>query len=245
MYLTALNPILESLAVSVAFGIIAYTAGTVSKSGFLGGVLLGTAIYYCAGWGGFAVLGVFFIAGSALTRIGYRNKAKKGLAQADRGRRGARHALANCAAGLALAVVYKLTSGNQIIGAAFVASFATAAADTAGTEFGSLFGRTAVLPTTFRRVAPGTPGAVSLEGTAASALAALLLASSGWLTSLAANVNLALAAAAAAFLAAWLESVLGAFPGVERLLGNVGKNVLNTVTGALICLILAGLLGLR
>jgi len=243
MYLSSL-PIVEALVVSAAFGGIAYALGTVSKSGFAGGVILGAAVYYCAGWGGFAVLGLFFVLGSGLTRLGYSRKAALGMAQSDRGRRGAGHAAANCAAGLLLALIYKLTAGNPLAGAAFVASFATAAADTAGTEAGSLYGKTAVLPHTFRKVPPGTAGAVSIQGTAAGAAAALVLALFGWLVGLAATVALALTAAAAAFLSAWLESMLGALPKVDKTLGNIGKNVFNTATGALLCLILAKILGL-
>lgn len=243
MYLSSF-PLVEALAVSAAFGVVAYALGTVSKSGLAGGVILGAAIYYCAGWGGFAVLGLFFIIGSGLTRLGYSRKAALGIAQTDRGRRGVGHALANCAVGFCLALAYKLTAGNPLAGAAFVASFATAAADTAGTEAGSLYGKNAVLPVSLRKVPPGTPGAVSLQGTAASVLAALILGFFGWLVGLVATVALALTVAAAAFLSAWLESVLGAVPKVEKTLGNEGMNVLNTTTGALLCLILAGILGL-
>ena len=243
MHLTPF-PLAEALAISVAFGSIAYALGTVSKNGFIGGVILGAAIYYCAGWRGFAVLGLFFIIGSGLTRLGYTRKAALGIAQADRGRRRAGHALANCSVGFFLALLYKLTGGNPLAGAAFVASFATAAADTAGTEAGSLYGRTAVMPVTFRRVPPGTPGAVSLPGTAAGIGGALVLAFFGWLVGLVATVALALTVAAAAFLSAWLESILGSLPSVEKTLGNAGKNVLNTATGAVLCLILAKVLGL-
>ncbi|MBN2288042.1 MAG: DUF92 domain-containing protein [Candidatus Glassbacteria bacterium] len=243
MYLSPF-PWLEALAVPAAFGIVARALGTVSRSGFFGGVALGAAVYYCAGWRGFTVLGLFFVIGSGLTGLGYSRKTALGVAQADRGRRGARHVLANCGVGLALALVYKLTSGNPLAGAAFAASFATAAADTAGTEVGSLYGRAAVLPHTLRRVQPGTPGAVSLQGTAAGAVAAAAVAALGWLVGLVATAALASAVFLAALAAAWLESVLGALPGTEKALGNMGKNFLNTLTGAVLCLVLAIILGL-
>jgi uncharacterized protein (TIGR00297 family) len=243
MYFTTL-PLVEALIAAVAFGAAAYALGTVSKSGFSGGVLLGAAIYYCAGWRGFAVLGLFFVIGSSLTVLGYKRKAAKGIAQADKGRRGAAHALANCAAGVVLALIYKISSGDPLIGALFAASFATAAADTAGTEIGSLYGGTTMLPVSFRRVPPGTPGAVSLQGTLAGAAVALIIAFFARLVGLVPTGALALTVAGAAFLSAWLESVLGALPGMNKILGNKGKNILNTATGALLCLILAKSLGL-
>ena len=243
MYFTTLPPV-EALIVAVVFGIVAYALGTVSKSGFIGGVVLGAAIYYCAGWSGFAVLGLFFIIGSSLTVLGYKRKAAKGIAQTDKGRRGAAHALANCAVGLFLALIYKISSGSPLIGALLAASFATAAADTAGTEIGSLYGSTAMLPVSFRRVPPGTPGAISLQGTLAGAAAAMINAFFAWLVGLIPTCALALTAAVAAFFSAWLESVLGAIPQTNKILGNMGKNIFNTAVGALLCLVLAISLGL-
>ena len=238
-------PLIEAFAVASAFGLAAYFLGTVSLGGLLGGVAIGGLIYYFGGWQSFTVLMAFFILGSALTRLGYERKKELGAAQASGGRRGARHALANCTAGVLIAAFYKFSGGNAIAAAAFVASFATAAADTAGTEAGSALGRKAFLPTTFRKVEPGTPGAVSLEGTAASLLAAGLIALVGWIVGLVPTAALAVVVASSAFLAAFTESLLGALPQVERTLGNEGMNVLNTFWGAVLCLIIATLTGQR
>ena len=57
----------------------------------------------------------------------------------------------------------------------FAASFAAKLADTFGSEIGKRWGRTTVLISSFRRVPPGTEGAISLEGTLASALGSLLM----------------------------------------------------------------------
>lgn len=243
MYLSP-YPVVEAFLVSFGFGIAAYFLGTVSRSGLAGGGITGAAVYWFGGWGSFAVLGSFFVLGSALTRMGYAAKEKRGIAQADRGRRGSRHALANCSVGVVLAVGYKLTGGHPLVGAALTASFAAGAADTAATEFGSAFGRRAFLPTSFRRVPPGTPGAVSMEGTLASALAAVAVSTVGLAVGLFEGAGLWAAASVGGFLGAFLESVLGSLPGVEQRLGNEGMNVFNTAIGALICLITARLAGL-
>ena len=230
-------PLVEAFGITLAFGLTAYFLGTVSKSGLWGGVVIGALIYYCGGWPSFAVLGTFFILASLVTRAGYRRKQALGAAQESGGKRGARHAAANCAVGLALALIYKLSGANPLAGAAFVASFATAAADTAGSEAGPLVGRITVLPTSFKRVSPGTPGAVSLEGTLVSLAAAGFIALTGWLVGLAGSAGMAVAAALSGFAAAFAESVLGSFPRIERTLGNEGMNLLNTALGAVFCLI--------
>jgi len=236
-------PLLEAFGVTFVFGLAAWLLGTVSLSGLAGGVLVGGFIYYLAGWRAFAVLGFFFVIGSALTKLGYRRKKALGAAQEKEGRRGARHALANCAVGLALAAVYKLSGAHPLAGTAFVASFATAAADTAGTEAGSLYGKTHLLPTNLKRVPPGTDGAVSIEGTLASLLAACVVSSFGSLVGLVPSGGLWLAAFLGGFLGAGAESVLGSLPRVEKTLGNEGMNLLNTFLGVLFCLIIAGLTG--
>ncbi len=238
------HPIIEALTVPFLVGIAAYALGTVSRSGLIGGVVIGALIYGCSGMGGFAVLGVFFVLASGLTHLGYEVKAARGIAQSGRGRRGARHALANCAVGTLLAMVYKFTHGSPLAGALLTASFATAAADTAGTEFGSLYGRRAFLAASLRPVPPGTPGAVSVEGTAASLVAAVAVALTGLLTGLFSGSALWASAAGSAFAAAYAESLLGSFPGLERALGNEWLNVLNTALGALLCLIAALVAGL-
>lgn len=242
MFLSS-HPLAEALTVPLLFGITAYALGTVSRSGFIGGVLIGAVIYFTSGLGGFAVLGVFFVLGSALTRLGYQVKASRGIAQRGGGRRGARHALANCAVGTLLAIYYKISGGSALAGAMFSAAFATAAADTAGTEFGSLFGRRAFLAVSFRPVKPGTPGAVSVEGTAASLAAAAIVALTGLVTGLYDDAALWAAVSGSAFAAAYLESLLGSFHSVERTLGNEWLNVFNTAAGALLCLAVAALFG--
>ncbi len=230
-------PLAEAVGVTLSFGIAARALGAVSGSGLVGGIVVGSAIYRFSGWPGFVVLGVFFVLSSALTRFGYSRKHELGAAQAKKGRRGARHAAANCAAGVLLAAGYNLNGGGDPLWAAgLVASFATAAADTAGSETGPVLGRTAVLAASLKRVAPGTPGAVSVEGTLAGVAAASVVALAGYVSGLLDSAALIAPVVAAATAAAAVESVLGGFPAVRRTLGHDGMNLLNTVMGALLCM---------
>ena len=114
----------------------------ISGSGALGGLLVGTLIYASLGPRGFAVLALFVIGGSLLTRLGYASKARTGTAQEHGGRRSARNALANCAVATFCAILAAVTGSEPFI-AAFVASLGAAFADTAESEIGQLFGRTA------------------------------------------------------------------------------------------------------
>ena len=228
--------LIEAVSITAVFGLAARLLGTVSNSGLAGGVVVGSIIYYCAGWPGFVVLAVFFVLASTLTRLGYRRKIELGAAQDNSGRRGARHAAANCAAGVFLAVGYKLTGGDPLWAAGFAAAFATAAADTAGSEIGPLYGSSTVLAASFEKVPPGTSGAVSLEGTAAGIVAALVVALAALAVGLLGHMELVLLAVVSATVAAWAESILGGIAGVEQSLGNEGMNLINTIVGALLCM---------
>ncbi len=150
----------------------------VSRGGAVGGFVVGILIYASLGPRGFAVLALFVVGGSLLTRLGYSRKRRSGTAEAGGGRRGARNALANCGVAVACALLYALTSSEAFV-AAFVASLGAAFADTAESEVGQLYGRAPRLITTLREVPPGTDGAVSLSGTLAGIAAAGLTAAVG------------------------------------------------------------------
>lgn len=217
-----------------------YAARTVSVSGAVAGLAIGTAIWGFLGWRGYLLLLVFFVLGSAATKLGYRRKAEAKLAQEEGGRRGARHAFANCGTALACAAFAAATPYGLVFALAFAGAFATAAADTAGSEIGQLYGRRAFLITSFRRVPPGTDGAVSLEGTAAGIAAAALLGGLGAWLGLYPWAGAA-AVLVAAFFGTVLESVAGATLERRGLLDNQAINFLNTLVGALLAAALAPL----
>jgi uncharacterized protein (TIGR00297 family) len=214
---------------------ISYTLGMVSRSGALGGFVVGSLVYASLGWRGFAVLALFVIGGSALTRLGYARKQDAGTAEVAGGRRGAKNALANGGVAVLCALLAVLTT-SEALGAAFVASLGAAFADTAESELGQLYGRTPRLITTLRRVPPGTDGAVSAPGTLAGVVAAFLTASFGFTLGLLAGPGAMLAVALAAFLGTVADSVTGAL--VPRI-GNEFTNVLCTLVAAVLALVFA------
>jgi uncharacterized protein (TIGR00297 family) len=229
------DQVIAALIVTALFAALAYALGMVSRGGALGGFVVGTAIYYCLGPQGFAVLALFVVGGSLLTRLGYERKRRAGTAEAGKGRRGARNALANAGVAVACALLAASTS-LDVFATAFVASLAAAFADTAESEVGQLYGRAPRLISTFRRVPPGTDGAVSLPGTLAGVAAATLTAALGLALGLVEGSVLMLLVALAAFLGSVADSLVGA---LAPRLGNELTNVLCTLVAAVLALWLA------
>jgi uncharacterized protein (TIGR00297 family) len=225
-----------ALAVNAAVGAVMGALRVVRPSGAIAGAIAGFVILAAGGWAAYALLWTFFLLGTAATRLGYRRKAAGGVAQSHEGRRGAGNVVANCGVPAALL----LLSAPAF---AFAAAFAAALADTLGTEVGTLYGRRAFSPLTFRPVPAGTPGAISLPGTAASLAGAALIGAAGWRLGLVEGPLLAVTILGG-FLGALAESVVTTLAARfgSRLDHDFG-NALNTFVGALIA-IRAGAAGL-
>jgi len=227
-----LTQLLVAIPITVLFAALAYALGMVSRGGAVGGVFVGTLIYACLGPPGFAILALFVVGGSLLTRLGYGRKQRSGISQESGGRRGAKNALANCSIAVLCAILASGT-GNVAFTAAFVASLGAAFADTAESEMGQLSGRWPRLVTTLRRVHPGADGAVSLPGTLAGIGAAILTAALGLALGLVGSGGAAALVALAAFLGTVADSLIGA---LYSRLGNELTNVICTFTAAVLAL---------
>jgi uncharacterized protein (TIGR00297 family) len=221
-----------AIGINVALAAAAYAARTVGLSGVVAGIALGGCLYAFGGWRAFLMLVGFFVLGTATTKLGYAKKAALGIAQEKGGRRGAKNAVANCGVGALLAYLAATTDFSALMMLGLVAAFATAACDTVSSEVGQAYGRTPYLITTFRRVPPGTDGAVSLEGTlagiAGAAVVALVALALGLVTTLGAGIVVL-----AAFFGSTLESVMGATWERSKLIDNEAINFANTLAGAL------------
>jgi len=227
------SQVLLALPVTAGFAALAYRLGMASPRGALGGLLVGAPVYACLGPQGFALLVLFVVGGSALTRLGYDRKRRAGGAEAHGGRRGARNALANAGVAVLCALLYALDL--PAFSAAYVAAIGAAFADTAESEVGQLSHHPPRLVTNLHKVAPGTDGAVSLAGTLAGVAAAGLTAGLGFVLGLVGGWGAAGFVALAAFLGTVADSLVGA-----RLprLGNEATNVLCTLVAAALALVL-------
>jgi uncharacterized protein (TIGR00297 family) len=220
--------LIAAFLVTGVFAGLAYALGAVSWGGALGGFVVGVVIYACLGPQGFAVLALFVVGGSALTRLGYRSKQRRGIAQPHDGRRDARNALANCGIAM-LCAILAASIPSEAFAAAFVASLGAAFADTTESEVGQLARRSPRLITTLRKVPPGVDGAISIPGTLAGLVAAGLTAFLGLWLGLVGGPGGALLVAGAAFLGTVADSFLGA---LAPRLGNELTNVLCTLVAA-------------
>lgn len=164
------------IILSGLIGWAAYRHGALSKSGVLGALIVGTAIFGFGGWVWGLVLIAFFVLSSLLSR--YRETAKARLAaeKFDKGsQRDIGQALANGGAGALIAALAYLFYPQPVMLAAFVGAMATVNADTWATEIGVLSRQPPRLLTTLRPVEPGTSGGVSALGTLATVAGGLAI----------------------------------------------------------------------
>lgn len=227
----------DGLLANGVLALFIWRAGGVSVSGAIAGTLLGTLFYAGAGWEGWALFTLAFGLAWGSSRLGLARKAVLGIAQGRDGRRGADHAFANCGLATVAAMAALLTPARDAAWLALVAALTAAASDTVASEIGKAWGGRTLLITTGRAVPPGTPGAMSLEGTAAGLAAAFLMALVAWALGLVPSWTLwiiVLAATAGAL----VESALAATLEEKHVLNNHLLNFINTLVAVCVALLL-------
>jgi uncharacterized protein (TIGR00297 family) len=226
-----------ALGVNVLTGWLGYRAKTVSMSGFIGGVLVGTIIYACGSASAWVLLLATFIVASVASRLGLARKQRLGIAEERGGRRGAGNAIANCGVAVMAAIAAATTPFAPAALVALVAALSAGGSDTVASEIGKAWGRSTFLVTTLGRVKAGTPGAMSVEGTMAGLLAAVGLAAAGTALGLipaSAIVVVVIGTTAGAL----VESALGATLEGPGILNNDVLNFINTAVAAVVALTL-------
>ncbi len=239
LWLTAL--LLNAMLISLA-----QRFPLLTRAGWCHAGILGTVLWGSLAWRGWLAVVAYLVLGSLVTKLGFARKQELGLAEGRGGRRGPENVWGSAFTGLVLALLIAARIGSPtllLIG--FSASFAAKLADTFGSEIGKRWGRNTLLITNLRRVPAGTEGAVSVEGTLASAVGSLLM------TIVMALFGLLHSGAAFAlvlvvgFIATLLESLLGAL-GQDRWpwLSNELVNGLQTAWAAGLAIIFAWVLGI-
>ncbi|MFN8573394.1 MAG: DUF92 domain-containing protein [Gemmatimonadaceae bacterium] len=193
------------LATAIAW--MAWRAGSLSRRGAAAAVVVGTCSV-AAGWAWAALLMVFFLSSTLLTRWRARAKTQRAGGIVEKG--GARDAVQVLSNGgvFAFAAVVGSLIPSTAVQCLSVGALATAASDTWGTEVGiAVSGRPRFI-LTGRIVAAGTSGAVSIPGTVASIAGACFMGGAArWLGF---PPAVAAAAAAGGLIGALVDSLLGA-----------------------------------
>jgi uncharacterized protein (TIGR00297 family) len=198
--------------------------GSLTRSGAIAAFVVGTLVFGFGGWRGGLLLVTFFATSSMLTRWHAQRKRHP----EHRAGRSAGQVIANGLVASILAVWFAIAPSPEVL-TAFAGAIAAATADTWATEVGLLSPSLPRLITTWRRVAHGTSGGVTLLGIAAGAVGASLIARLGQ-TLFGTSHDLVWIAAMGAM---FIDSLLGAtLEGRIPLFNNNAVNFLATLSGA-------------
>lgn len=209
--------ILGGIALAAVVAVAAWRAHALSRSGAFAAWIVGACVFASGGWAYAAVLFAFFISSTLLSRVGRARKR----ALVDTGKHGARDAWQVAANGGAAALCAVLAAATHAgpIAAAFAGAFAAAAADTWGTEIGTLAKGRPRSILTLQRVPAGLSGGVTPAGTAAEVAGALAVGLVAW----ALGIAPWWAVAAGGMAGALADSLLGAFAQDLRYCDTCGR----------------------
>lgn len=194
-------------------------------------VLMGIVIIFSAGVNWLLLLIIFLILALFATR--YAKPYKKSLGEFE-GRRTAKNVISNGIVAFMMAAFggYYLPFVGGFIGA-----IATATADTMASEIGVT--QVPRLITNFKKVAPGTDGAVSVLGTAAGIVGAGIIGVAAYILGVISNPYLALlVAVVSGTIGCFMDSFLGAILERREILNNEHVNLLATIIGAIVGILL-------
>lgn len=166
------------LLFSSVFGFAAFKVKSLSTSGAIGAIILGTGIFATSGIYGATIMIMFFVSSSILSH--YKRASKKiATKQFDKtGKRDIFQVFANGGVGLIISIFYFATNNSQFL-VALAISFAVANADTWSTELGILNKKNPFSLRTFKRVIKGTSGAISFFGTFSAFLGSVFIGVTG------------------------------------------------------------------
>ena len=235
---SAIPQLVPAIGLSMAFALLAWGLRAVTIGAALTGVFLTVVLCLAAGPAALIPIVIVFLLTLITTRIGRRKKERLGTAERRHGR-GALQILANVGvAAICAAPLIFVGHARYILLAGASAALAEAAGDTVSSELGQAFGSTPRLITTWRKVAPGCDGGVTVAGTFFSLAAVIIVCGScEWANLLLPNFYWIVLSAA--FFGTLVDSLLGAT--LERP-GRLGNNSVNFSSSAFAAALAIGVL---
>jgi uncharacterized protein (TIGR00297 family) len=173
------SQLLIGFIIALGISIISFKVGFLSISGSIGACLLGTVVFGLGGFSWALVLMGFFIPSSILSKL-FKNKKKKLDEKFSKGsKRDIWQVWANGGVAGLFVIAHAFFPSQIWPWLAFCGSIAAVNADTWATELGVLSKKPPIHIISGKAIERGSSGAVSLLGTLAALMAALLIAIPG------------------------------------------------------------------
>ena len=213
-------------------GFITYRRKSLDLFGSAVMIIMGIIIIFSAGVNWLALIVLFLVMSLLATR--YSKKYKRALGQFE-GRRTSKNVISNGVVACFMAAFggYYLPFVGGFIGA-----IATATSDTLASEIGVL-DQNPRLITTFQKVDPGTNGAVSVLGTTVGVVGAAIIGIAAYLLGISSNpVSVIVVSIISGTVGCFMDSILGALFENRGLITNEHVNLMATIVGAIVGILL-------
>jgi len=212
-------------------GFITYRRKALDIFGSVVMVIMGIVIIFSAGANWLVLIVLFLILSLLATR--YSKKYKRSLGEYE-GRRTSKNVISNGVVACFMAAFggYYLPFVGGFIGA-----IATATADTLASEIGVL--HQPRLITTFQKVDPGTDGAVSVLGTVVGMVGAAIIGIAAYFLGIVPHpISAIVVSVISGTVGCFMDSILGAVLERRDLITNEHVNLIATIVGAIVGILL-------
>ena len=213
-------------------GFITYYRKSLDLFGSAVMVIMGIVIIFSAGANWLLLIILFLVMSLLATK--YSKKYKQSLGEFE-GRRTSKNVISNGVVACFMAAFGGFYS--PFVGG-FIGAIATATADTLASEIGVLDPHPRLI-TTLQKVDPGTNGAVSGLGTSVGIIGAAIIGIVAYLLGIMTNPLLALVVAIiSGTVGCFMDSILGALFENRKMLTNEHVNLIATIVGAIVGILL-------
>ena len=220
-----INP-LEYVFLIVVIGLITYWRKALDLFGSIFMIIMGIVIIFTVGVHWLILIFLFLILGLVSTK--YKHQYKKDIGVYE-GTRTLKNVISNGIVPLIMAAF-----GNY---GGFIGSIATATADTLASEIGVTVQPRLI--TTFKKVPPGTDGGISVLGTVAGIIGAGIIGVAAYLLGISQDPFLTLKISIiAGTVGCFVDSILGAVLERRNYISNEYVNLIATITGAALGIIM-------